>query len=177
MDRAATSLEVLAVPFDVNDAQLRETFLRDTLSQVLPELERDAVPEWGKMDAQHMVEHLRWVFELSTGRASIDCPIPEAKQQHFRKFLFTNEPAPRDFMNPVLIWGLHPLREGNLTVAKAALELERDNFLAAPRAGGPRYRHPLFGPLDYDEWHRAHYKHVHHHFVQFGLIESAAAPV
>jgi hypothetical protein len=30
---------------------------------------------------------------------------------------------------------------------------------------------PVFGPIGYEEWHRTHYKHMHHHLLQFGLIE------
>lgn len=44
-------------------------------------------------------------------------------------------------------------------------------FLAAPRSNGALYTHPVFGLIGYEEWHRMHYKHVHHHFLQFGLTE------
>ena len=167
---------MLALRFDVNDPQLRESFLRDSLPLALEALTEASARLWGKMSPRQMVEHLHWVFELSTGRARTDSPVPQDKQQYLRKFLYTNEPAPTDFMNPVLTGGLPPLRYPNLRDAKAALVTEKEHFLAAPRTGGPRYVHPLFGALDYDQWHRAHYKHVHHHLVQFELIESAAVP-
>ena len=30
--------------------------------------------------------------------------------------------------------------------------------------------HPVFGPLNFEEWVLLHYKHVTHHLRQFGLI-------
>jgi hypothetical protein len=30
--------------------------------------------------------------------------------------------------------------------------------------------HPAFGELNFDEWVLLHYKHLHHHAKQFGLI-------
>jgi hypothetical protein len=31
--------------------------------------------------------------------------------------------------------------------------------------------HPVFGPLNHEEWERSHFKHFFHHLLQFGLIE------
>jgi hypothetical protein len=60
---------MLMVPFDVNDATLRETLLRSGLRNAVVALHENAQPRWGKKAAQQMVEHIAWTFELSTGRA------------------------------------------------------------------------------------------------------------
>jgi hypothetical protein len=75
-------------------------------------------------------------------------------------------------MNPALTSGLPALRYATLSDARAALGRELARFLDGPRSGEPRHTHPIFGPIGYDEWHRMHYKHIHHHLQQFGLIES-----
>src|SRR5688572_12906509 len=117
---------MLALRFDVNDAQLRESFLRESLPLALEGLTETSARLWGEMSPHQMVEHLRWVFELSTGRELITCPVPTVKQEYLRQFLYTNEPARRDFRNPVLTSGLPPLQHANLTEAKEDLLRESD---------------------------------------------------
>jgi oxepin-CoA hydrolase/3-oxo-5,6-dehydrosuberyl-CoA semialdehyde dehydrogenase len=168
---------MIAVPFEVNDSGLRETFLRRIAPDALAGLAKDASPGWGKMTAQQMVEHLLWACELSTGRTQTDCPIPEAQREKIRAFLYDNRPTPREFANPVLAAGLPSLRYGSLTVATAALTAETERFFA--QAGSTpqvRHMHPVFGPIGIEEWARAHFKHVYHHLLQFGLIGEGRAP-
>jgi hypothetical protein len=158
-------------PFDVNDAALRDAFLRDAVPAALAALTANAAPHWGQMTAQQMVEHLLWAFDLSNGVATVECAVPENVLPRMKRFLRNNQTTPREFMNPLLVSGLPPLRHASLNEAKAALGQELQRFLN--RSGtGEVCMHPLFGPLDHEEWHRAHYKHIHHHLSQFGVIES-----
>jgi len=167
---------MIAVPFDVNDPKLRETFLRRTMPDALSGLREDAAPRWGKMTAQQMVEHLLWACELSTGRAKTDCPIPEAQREKIRAFLYDTRPTPREFANPVLAAGLPPLRFRSLAEATAALAAETDRFFAqAGSAPDVRHMHPVFGLIGIEKWARAHFKHVYHHLLQFGLIDELRA--
>jgi oxepin-CoA hydrolase/3-oxo-5,6-dehydrosuberyl-CoA semialdehyde dehydrogenase len=160
-----------AIPFDVNDSRIRETLLRRTVVDALSKLREDTTPRWGKMTAQQMVEHLLWACELSTGRAQTDCPIPEAQREKIKAFLHDDRPTPREFANPVLAAGLPPLRYGSLLEAAAALAAETDRFFAqADTTPQVRHMHPVFGPIGIEEWARAHFKHVYHHLLQFGLI-------
>jgi hypothetical protein len=164
---------MIAVPFDVNDAGLRREFLRRTVPEVLAGLREDAEPSWGRMAAPQMVEHLLWAMELSTGRAETTCPVPEARREQAKAFLYDARPTPRDFANPVLTAGLPPLRCASLAEARAALAAETERFAAqAAAAPDAKRMHPVFGPIGPEEWERAHFKHAYHHLVQFGLIAS-----
>ena len=161
-----------ALRFDVNDPHVRERFFREDLGQALVALAEGAAPRWGGMTAQQMVEHLAWGFELSTGRATVECPVPEARRERYKAFLRDNTPMMHEFRNPVLVGGLPPLRHPGLAEARAALATQVDRFLDHERsAPGALYAHPVFGPLAAEEWSRAHFKHAHHHLLQFGLIE------
>jgi oxepin-CoA hydrolase / 3-oxo-5,6-dehydrosuberyl-CoA semialdehyde dehydrogenase len=163
---------MLMVPLDVNDAKLRETFLRYGLRNAVVVLHENAQPRWGKMAAQQMVEHLAWAFELSTGRAQTTCSIPEAQRDRLKAFLYDNRPTPREFMNPALAAGLPSLRHENLDVARAALRDEVEHFLEqSVSAPGACQMHPLFGPIGAEEWTRVHFKHAYHHLLQFALID------
>jgi oxepin-CoA hydrolase/3-oxo-5,6-dehydrosuberyl-CoA semialdehyde dehydrogenase len=157
--------------FDVNDADLRESFLRHEVPQAVARLTDTSPARWGQMQAQEMIEHLTWAFELSTGLAQTTCSVPASELPRMRQFLHGNRPTPKGFMNPALTAGLPPLRYGSLQDAKVALTDALARFLDGPRSDEKLHVHPIFGPIVHEEWHRTHYKHTHHHLLQFGLIE------
>lgn len=165
----------MKLPFDVNDEALREAFLGHQLMAALAGLTAAAAARWGSMTAQQMVEHLLWAFECSTGRVKVDCPVPASERERIRAFLYGNRPTPREFMNPALENGLPPLRFAGLDAARCALGAEIGRFVdhVADRSEAV-HTHPIFGPLGVDDWARTHYKHGHHHLLQFGLIEPPA---
>ena len=111
---------MMKVVFDVNDFSLRDTFLRTFFFGALDALTPDLRPRWGLMTAQQMVEHLVWTFEVSTGRAEVECPTPEDQIEHLKKFLYRNRPTPQEFMNPALTEGLPALRYPDLRQARTA---------------------------------------------------------
>jgi oxepin-CoA hydrolase/3-oxo-5,6-dehydrosuberyl-CoA semialdehyde dehydrogenase len=166
-----------SVRFDVNDAALREAFLRARLVDALAPLETGHPALWGGMTAQQMVEHLEWAFRTSTGEERVECPVPEEERRRVTPFLYSNMPTPRGFENPVLVNGLPAFRHPSLAEAKAALERAVARF-SEHAAGRPDdvHVHPLFGPLDAEQWSRAHFKHCVHHLLQFGLLDVDGAP-
>jgi oxepin-CoA hydrolase/3-oxo-5,6-dehydrosuberyl-CoA semialdehyde dehydrogenase len=157
---------------DVNDVGAREAFLYQGVNDALVALDAGAPAQWGHMTAQQMVEHLSWSYEVSTGRRVVRCPIPEAKREAWKQFLFDNRPMMREFRNPALVDGLPALRHEGLAAAIAAARADADAFRrhAASAAPDARHLHPVFGPLSAEEWARAHYKHFIHHLQQFGLV-------
>jgi len=163
---------VLKVRYDVDDASLRDTFLRTFFFGALDGLRPDATGRWGRMTAQQMVEHLAWAFECSTGRVVVECGTPADQVERMKRFLHHNRPSPPDFMNPALREGLPPLRHADLADARRALLVEVDRFLEHQRTHHDAVRmHPVFGPIGMEEWSRTHFKHGCHHLQQFGLIE------
>ena len=156
----------------VNNAEVRRSFLHRTLPQAIDQLKDDAVPTWGRMTPQHMVEHLMWAFELSRGCGQVDCPIPESRRQRMKAFLFDNLSSPRAFRNPALSEEFVPLRFSSLEAAIAALKAELQRYASYVRAHpGVVHVHPVFGPLTVEEWERSHYNHCIHHLLQFDLNE------
>jgi DinB family protein len=161
-----------AIRFDVNDAALRDEFLRHLMLEALTPLAADRPAAWGHMTAQQMVEHLAWVFAVSTGRDRLECPVPEPDRERMKPFLRSNRPTPREFMNPALVGGLPPLLQPGLAEAKAVLRAEVDRFLEhSLRDPDALHVHPVFGPIDAEGWSRTHFKHGFHHLLQFGLVE------
>jgi oxepin-CoA hydrolase/3-oxo-5,6-dehydrosuberyl-CoA semialdehyde dehydrogenase len=155
------------MPFDVNDAALREAFLRSEFPRAIAEVSESSRAQWGRMTPHQMVEHLIWALDCSTGRTTVECFTPGPDLDRFKRFLLSNRPSPREFMNPALATGLPALRFAGLEAAKAALREALERFLDGSH--DRLHMHPVFGPLTHEEWHRIHYKHFHHHLEQFGL--------
>jgi hypothetical protein len=162
----------MRILFDVNDAAVRSAFLGQGLAEALAPLAQDRKPQWGGFTAQQMVEHLLWAFEISTGRITVACPMPEDWQAKARGFLHSNRPTPQNFENPHLREGVPALRFDSIPPAVLALQAEARRFLELSESDpGTRYVHPVFGPATVEEWSRTQFKHCVHHFLQFDLIE------
>ncbi len=162
---------MIVVPFRVDDAVLRKTFLSTTMHQALAELAADAQPAWGRMNAQQMVEHLLWSVRGSTGSFVFTVVTPGHLLERAKRFLYHDRQTPHDFMNPLLVDGLPPLEYPDLAAAVAALRAEAERFLElAESEPGAVRPHPIFGLLNAEEWERANFKHCHHHLQQFGVI-------
>ncbi len=164
---------MITVPFNVNDTKIRQEFLRHGIMEALCSLNAHAGARWGGMSAQHMVEHLLWTFEFSTGDTDVHRDVPPAVADRMKKFLYDDRPTPREFKNPLLGDTPPPLRCDSLEESIGALQNALNRFLDL-YAENPKavYDHPLFGPLNGEEWERALFKHCYHHFLQFGIIEA-----
>ncbi len=162
---------MIIVPFDVNDSALRAAFFDHHLADALTSLADRRPPHWGQMTPRHMVEHLLWSFECSTGEITLPCRTPERLLERVKEFLYDNRPTPRGYKNPLLGAVPPPLRFQSLADALAALDREVIRFIGHfMEEPGAFHVHPIFGPLGAEEWQRAHFKHCYHHLLQFGLI-------
>jgi oxepin-CoA hydrolase/3-oxo-5,6-dehydrosuberyl-CoA semialdehyde dehydrogenase len=162
---------MVAIPFDVNDENLRKKFFDRLFTDCVEGLAENTPPLWGKMTPQHMIEHLIWSFEGCTGIIEFPCRTPDNLFERAKRFLHNNNATPHEYKNPLIGEGLLPLRFSRFTDAKEALHKVigcfADHFRERP---GAIHTHPVFGPLGADEWHRSQFKHCYHHLLQFGLI-------
>lgn len=139
---------------------------------VLDRLTPETTAIWGKMTAQHMVEHLTLVFKLSRGGLQVKLPDETAATPRIKQLILLSEkPLQRNFVSPLIGEGLLPLQHTNLNEAKIALQQEVQLFIAHyTKHPDATQQHPVFGTLNLNEWEVFHHKHVVHHFTQFGLL-------
>ncbi|MFN3528981.1 MAG: DUF1569 domain-containing protein [Bacteroidia bacterium] len=137
----------------------------------LEQLQADTQPKWGIMTAQHMVEHLSATMRISNGKLYLDLRIPEEKIPARMTFLYSNEPFAKNVRvmdGPAV---LRPLVTNNLaeslTLLKKMIDVFDQHYVAQP---DDCPIHPLFGPLNRDQWIHFHKRHMTHHFTQFGLL-------
>ena len=138
---------------------------RDALIQRLQRLGPDAQPRWGSLTAPRLLCHLCDTLAMAVG----ELPVPPMNKRVFHHFPMKHLilyvlPFPR---------GVPTSRE-LLSSSPASFDADRQRVLeliarlaASPGALGPS--HPLFGPLNNDEWNALQAKHLAHHLTQFGL--------
>ena len=145
------------------------------INDFLPKLNNltaDTKALWGKMTAQHMVEHLILAVKMSNGKVRLECFNPPEKLPTLKRILLSSRPLPRNFINPYLGEDLMPLEYKSLEEAKQILAEEiKDYYKYFEDNPDTFLTNVTFGDLNKDEWEVFHQKHFIHHFKQFGLLE------
>ena len=139
---------------------------RTSLLERAARLKPDTSPRWGRMDAPQMLRHCAEALRMSLGEIH---PRPLGKRifhTRLAKHLVIRVfPFPRSA----------PTAPELRITAPALLEVERARLgdlvgrYAEPSRSETRAEHPLFGVLSREEWAELQYKHVDHHFTQFGV--------
>lgn len=153
--------------------QEKENFIKKDCIALLRTLTPNQKAQWGKMDGQQMVEHLRDVCKVANGKISL--PLynndPE-KLAKARAFLMSEAPFAESIRVPVMPEEPRPAKYASLTEAIDKMEIEMNDVFSV-YANNPtlQLNHPMFGELNYAE--QIHYldKHIRHHLRQFSLVE------
>ncbi len=119
-------------------------FLLKTLPAALDRLRADTQPLWGKMSAQHMLEHLNLMFYLSQSNARVQVFVPEENWEKSRAWLHSDKPFRRNLKVPTLPDDPAPLRYPGFEVAQEKLLEEVAGFYPYFEANpGVKPVHPL----------------------------------
>lgn len=147
-------------------------FLQNELPQLIQQITQEHQPEWGKMSAQHMLEHLSLLFAISNGKI----PLPDAQQNpekiahRKQKFFIEDLPFERNIRVAAIPEEPVPLKYENISEAKKSLLNGIDKFFNHfAEQPDSCFHHPVFGALAFNEWCHFHTKHCKHHFSQFKL--------
>jgi oxepin-CoA hydrolase/3-oxo-5,6-dehydrosuberyl-CoA semialdehyde dehydrogenase len=133
----------------------------------------DAERKWGKMNLHQMVEHVTDFFNVSTGKIQLPLITPEEHLPRFKAFLLSDKEFRENTKAPAEILSDEPapVRNDSFDVAVIKLEKSIQRFFEYFETNSSAITtHPVFGPLNFEEWILLHYKHVRHHSRQFGLI-------
>ncbi|MFN7313162.1 MAG: hypothetical protein ACK5UI_06735 [Bacteroidota bacterium] len=151
--------------------ELEEFIFNDSLT-LLQSLSETTQPIWGSMNAQQMIEHVALAVGVSNGKIDLPLLTPSEKVDRVRELnLLGNRPLPKDFKNPALPNEPMPLKEASLEASITHLYNELNLFQTLfKNTLDAKRTHNIFGPLNYEQWLWFHYKHLHHHWAQFGLI-------
>ena len=142
----------------------------------LTKLEEDTVPHWGLLTAQGMLEHLTLGIKIGNGSLAPRGTVPydeydDARKRQVAIFVASEAPFARNIMNPLMQDKPFQTRKPDLNTAKDWFKEELELFFRYWRENPDAARlHPTLGSLQRDDWYRFEYRHIMHHFGQFGLI-------
>ena len=148
-------------------------FITKEYVHLLKNLQADVVGNWGKMNAQQMVEHVAAFFFVSTEKIKFDLVTPAEHLPKYREFLFSDEEFRENTKAPANVIGEEALPLRYETMEEALKNLENaiaDFEVYFKDDANKKTLHPVFGELNYEEWVLLLYKHVSHHARQFGVL-------
>ena len=138
----------------------------DVMIARLDRLTPESPRQWGKMSAAQMLAHCQQPLRVAVG----DLPLKRSVAG-----LVFGRLVKKRLLSP------KPWRHGSPTAPEFRITDERDfaKEKSALRAlvqrfgqGGPAAltarAHPFFGPMTPDEWQALQWRHLDHHFSQFG---------
>lgn len=146
-------------------------FIRDEFMPLVEQLAGHEMGSWGKMNAQQMVEHVTGFFKISINKLQFPLLTPEEQLPMYRDFLYSEKQFRENTKAPVLPADPLPLNKSSMEEAliETAATI-RDFFGFFAKDPQKTTIHPVFGPLNFEEWIQLHHKHVTHHARQFGLL-------
>ncbi|WP_299248226.1 hypothetical protein [uncultured Cytophaga sp.] len=141
------------------------------LLQIFNQLSPDSKAVFGKMSAQHMIEHLILTLKISSNKIPHPSYFREEKSQAIKQaIIYSPLEMPIGFKAPMLTDDLSPLLHTSLESAVTELMAELTYFNTFFKSNDAmKTMNPSMGELNYDEWIIFHNKHFTHHFKQFGL--------
>jgi hypothetical protein len=138
---------------------------REKLSKRLDRLTPAATPRWGKMNAPQMLAHLSEAMKMATGELEVTLRKTPFRHPGIKHLIIYGPPFPKGVpTSPELL-----TREATDWNGETA-ELRRliDSFAAQPQSK-TLPPHPAFGKMSRRLWGALTYKHIDHHFRQFGI--------
>ena len=145
-------------------------FLKGEIFLLCNGLKSDSKGKWGKMNAQQMIEHVADFFDVSSDKKKYGLVTPEEHLPKFKAFLHSDKEFRENTMAPENIVPIEPLPVRHNSIEASIKELKRsvEDFFTFFEEDPLRTTvHPVFGPLNFEEWVLLHYKHVNHHLRQF----------
>ncbi len=136
--------------------------------QRLDKLKFDSKPQWGTMNAAQMLAHLNVSYDITAGKIKV-------YNSFFTKLML------RLFVKKMVV-GEAPYPKNSRTAPQFIIADQRDfeheksrliNHIKITQGKGivffEKKENVSFGVLSAEEWSNLYYKHLDHHFNQFGI--------
>ena len=153
----------------------KKAFLQNDLIFLMNKLSGDEKANWGKMNAQQMIEHVSAFFKVSIQKIQFPLTTSVEHLPKYKEFLLSEKEFKENTKAPasVIPEDALPLHYSGISQAKEAFTKSVNDFFEFFKNDPNKTTlHPVFGELNFNEWVQLHHKHVTHHLKQFGLIQN-----
>ena len=150
----------------------QSVFLKQEYLPLLRQLRSDTPAQWGKMDAQQMVEHILDAFKNASGKIIIPFIEQDPERlQKMREFILSDKPFRENTKAPFMPEAPPAHQYNSLKEAIEHLEPEiQDFFSFYENNPGAEVLNPVLGELNVELQMALLYKHTTHHLRQFGVV-------
>lgn len=142
-----------------------ETTAYQELQERLDKVTTDSQAQWGKMNAAQMVHHCQAPLKIAVNKTDVELKSNWLIKLLFKKMLYSpkpfkkNQPTPPQFRSTA-----------DVNFQKEKTELQQwMKELWEDRDNENRVEHPVFGHFTKEQWGIMQWKHLNHHFEQFGV--------
>lgn len=139
----------------------------DCLSR-LDKLESSTQPQWGQMNAPQMLAHLCVPYDLAYGK--VDPGFGKLTKLMLRWFVKPSVVSEKPYSKNTRtapIFKIEGDRNFDEEKSKLINYIKQTEALGSKHFEGRDY--PSFGKMTASEWSNLFYKHIDHHFNQFGI--------
>lgn len=139
---------------------------RREIGDRLTRLTADRKADWGRMSSQQMLCHLNRSIAMATGELAVPGRWTPFRLPILKQFILYYAPFPKNVPTAPELRVTSTPNAWEREVADFSATLDR---FAARRQETGWPPHPAFGPLSAQQWGVLVYRHVDHHFRQFGV--------
>ncbi len=134
----------------------------------LEKLTPETQPQWGKMNSAQLLAHLNVAYDMAYGKIKTDNNflVKFMLKAFVKKGVVNEKPYPKNSRTAPVF----------LISDERDFQKEKEHFIAnVKRVQEDGVSHfegkesDSFGPLTSKEWNNLFYKHLDHHFIQFGI--------
>ena len=144
-----------------------DTETRDELFERLGRLSPQSERQWGKMAPSQMMEHVARALDMAMGKKPMkQIFLGRVLSRFFKKEFLGEKPfKPNRPTGP----DFRIKDEPEFEATRARLSRQINEFHDLGESGLDGNVHGFFGPLTGKQWGETQYKHLDHHFRQFGV--------
>ena len=135
------------------------------LQSRLNNIPADKTPEWGKMNAGQMMKHCQLPLQTALGKEETSMKPNWFVKLLFKKMMYSEKPFRKNAPTPPQ-FQVTDQRDFDKEKQELSRWMEE---LYADRDNENRRPHPVFGHFTKDQWGILQWKHLNHHFEQFGV--------
>ncbi len=142
------------------------------LQNTLGKLKTDALPVFGKMSPQHILEHLAKSLKASSGKLEVKSHLTSEEADKLKqKLIYSDFQLTPGIKSPIMGDEPPALIHPDFNEALKHLYEEINYFENYYKTNSEvKHIHPRMGELTYSEWLVFHNKHFAHHFRQYNLV-------
>lgn len=146
---------------------LFSTDVKEEILKRMGQLSPESQPAWGSMDVAQMLKHVKTTMKVASGETSLSPPPWYFKLAipFYRSLLYNDKPWKQNIRTAR---ELRMTKKEDFLLERQELSETIDDFLKLPFPGG-KLKHPIFGWFTKEQWGKMQYKHLDHHFRQFGV--------